>query len=114
MENLLCFRCLENLPAPHIERLHTSKFIVNSPLLVLNISLQKLFEFYCPGEEAHFSGETSSAGFQAEPSGPRPDLLARNRPLFRAGNRRAAEWIRPEVWSRRTWRRSIRPRVRRR
>jgi hypothetical protein len=39
MENLLCFWCLENLPVPHIERLHASKFIVNSPLLVLNISL---------------------------------------------------------------------------
>jgi hypothetical protein len=65
---------LENLPVRHIERLHTSKFIVNSPLLVLNISnkigfvsfgvsLQKLFEFYSPGEDAHFGGETGPAGF---------------------------------------------------
>jgi hypothetical protein len=44
MENLLCFRCLENLPVPHIERLLTSKFIVNSPLLVLNISLLLAFQ----------------------------------------------------------------------
>jgi hypothetical protein len=35
MENLLCFWCLENLPVPHIERLLTTKFIVNYPLLVL-------------------------------------------------------------------------------
>jgi hypothetical protein len=60
MENLLCFWCLENLLVPHIERIHTSKFTVNSPLLVLNISnkigfisfgvsLKKLFEFVgCP------------------------------------------------------------------
>jgi hypothetical protein len=44
MENLLCFRCLENLPVPHIERLLTSKFIVNSLLLVLNISLLLAFQ----------------------------------------------------------------------
>jgi hypothetical protein len=28
---------LENLPVPHIERFYTSKFIKNSPLLVLKI-----------------------------------------------------------------------------
>jgi hypothetical protein len=38
MELLLHFWCLGNLPVPHIEMLITSKFIVNSPLLVLNIS----------------------------------------------------------------------------
>jgi hypothetical protein len=38
MELLLRFWCLENLPVPHIETIITSKFIVNSPLLVLNIS----------------------------------------------------------------------------
>jgi hypothetical protein len=45
MENLLCFWCLENLPVPHIERVHTSKFIVNSPLLVLNISNKNFVRF---------------------------------------------------------------------
>jgi hypothetical protein len=34
MELLLCFWCLENLPVPHIETIITSKFLVNSPLLV--------------------------------------------------------------------------------
>jgi hypothetical protein len=38
MELLLRFWCLENLPVPLIETLITSKFIVNSPLLVLIIS----------------------------------------------------------------------------
>jgi hypothetical protein len=38
MELLLRFWYLENLPVPHIEMLITSKFIVNSPLLVLIIS----------------------------------------------------------------------------
>jgi hypothetical protein len=31
------FSVFGELPVPHIERLHTSKFIVNSPLLVLII-----------------------------------------------------------------------------
>jgi hypothetical protein len=76
MENLLCLRCLENLPVPHIERLLTSKFIVNSPLLVLHISnkigfisfrvsLQKLFGFWAV-QFYPWSG-------QAGPSGGRPD-----------------------------------------
>jgi hypothetical protein len=77
MENLLCFWCLENLPVPHIERLLTSKFIVNSLLLVLNIfnkigfisfgvSLQKLFGFW------------GSAPGPARP-GSRPDLPVADR-----------------------------------
>jgi hypothetical protein len=44
MENLLCFRCLENLPFPHIERLHTSKFIVNCPL-PMNMRFSLLLAF---------------------------------------------------------------------
>jgi hypothetical protein len=45
MELLLHFWCLENLPVPHIETLITSKFIVNSPLLVLNIWFSLLLAF---------------------------------------------------------------------
>jgi hypothetical protein len=86
MENLLCFRYLENLPVPHIERLHTSKFIVNSPLLVLNISnkigfisfrvsLQKLFEFL---------GSQFGPRFGPRPNHPAPDriFLAHNETMF--------------------------------
>jgi hypothetical protein len=43
MELLLRFWCLENLPVPHIETIITSKFIVNSPLLVLNMELLLCF-----------------------------------------------------------------------
>jgi hypothetical protein len=84
MENLLCFRCLENLPVPQIERFLTSKFIVNSLLLVLNISnkigfilfgvsLQKLFGFWT----VQFGPKSGQAGFQGGPSGGRPDQSGR-------------------------------------
>jgi hypothetical protein len=79
MELLLRFWCLENLPVSHIETLITSKFIVNSPLLVLNIfnkigfisfgvSLQKLFGFWA----VQFGPWSGQAGLQAGPSGGRP------------------------------------------
>jgi hypothetical protein len=82
MENLLCFWWLENLSVPHIERLLTSKFIVNSPFLVLHISntigfisfgvsLQKLFGFWA----VQFCPWSGQARFQARPSGGRPDQL---------------------------------------
>jgi hypothetical protein len=69
MELLLRFWCLENLPVPHIETLITSKFIVNSPLLVLIISLQKLFGFWA----VHLGPWSGQAGLQAGPSGGGPD-----------------------------------------
>jgi hypothetical protein len=76
MELLLRFWCLENLPVPHIEMLITSKFIVNSPLLVLiigfisfGVSLQKLFGFWA----VLFGPWSSQAGLQARPSGGGPD-----------------------------------------
>jgi hypothetical protein len=80
MELLLHFWCLKNLPVPHIETLITSKFIVNSPLLALNISnkigfisfgvsLQKLFGFWA----VHFGPWSGQAGLQAGTSGGGPD-----------------------------------------
>jgi hypothetical protein len=100
MENLLCFWCLENLLVPHIERLHTSKLIVNSPLLVLNISLQNCevllvvrfptkfvsshSEFPCKSYLSFIVPGMGSpvwpqAGSHAEPSGPRPDFSSAQR-----------------------------------
>jgi hypothetical protein len=77
MENLLCFRCLENLPVSHIERLHTSKFIVNSLLLVLNISNKNWFHLIRSflAKVIWFLGCPSSAPGPARP-GSRPDLPA--------------------------------------
>jgi hypothetical protein len=74
------FWCLENLPVPRIEMLITSKFIVNSPLLVLiisnkigfisfEVSLQKLFGFWA----VHFGPWSGQAGLQAGPSSGGPD-----------------------------------------
>jgi hypothetical protein len=78
MENLLCFLCLENLPVPHIESFHTSKLILNSPLLVLLVVIfsTKLVsphsEFPCksyccfsanPGSTARGAGTTAPGVF---------------------------------------------------
>jgi hypothetical protein len=64
---------LRNLPVPHIERFHTSIFIVNSPFLVIKISnktgftsfgvsLQKFLQFFClPGSTASATNCTTFA-----------------------------------------------------
>jgi hypothetical protein len=125
MELLLHFWCLENLPVSHIERLITSKFIVNSPLLVLLVAsfptklVSSHSEFPCKSYLVF--GLSISAPGPAKP-GSRPDHPAAeppdcySEPPFGGSPNPPGgpPDTRREVWSRRTYRRTVRPRGQRR